>query len=137
MIILIMGLPGAGKTTLARELLNFLDAKIINADEQRKKANDWDFSKEGRNRQSERVYKESLKIAKSGSHVLADFICPTEMTRKLFLSDFLIWVDTIKKSRFDDTNQLFTHPKKYDFHVTTQDAKYWAPIIFEKLKIIK
>ena len=50
MIILIMGLPGAGKTTLARELLNFLDAKIINADEQRKKANDWDFSKEGRNR---------------------------------------------------------------------------------------
>ena len=137
MVILIMGLPGAGKTTLAKELLNFFEAKIINADEQRRKFDDWDFSEEGRNRQAKRMYKKSLEVKKNGGNVIADFVCPTETARNIFLADFRIWVDTIKKSRFDDTNKVFTRPDKYDFHVTTQDARYWAPIIFKKLKIIK
>jgi len=56
------------------------------------------------------------------------------MLRKLFPADYIIWVDTIKKGRFEDTNQMFVKPENFDFHVTTQDAKIWAPKIFEGLK---
>ena len=129
-----MGLPGSGKTTLANELAPMLNAKRLNADEVRKKANDWDFSEEGRKRQASRMADFALNLKKDGSYVVADFICPTPEARKLFPADFIIWVDTIKKGRFDDTNRMFVKPDKYDFHVTTQDAKNWAPKIYEKLK---
>ena len=133
-IILIMGLPGAGKTTLANELAPMINAKRINADEVRRSANDWDFSEEGRKRQSKRMAKLALKIKLKGNYVVADFICPTPEARSLFPADYIIWVDTIKQGRFEDTNQMFVKPEKFDFHVTTQDAKVWAPKIFEDLK---
>ena len=121
-IILIMGLPGAGKTTLANELAPLLKAKRVNADEVRKAANDWDFSEEGRERQAKRMSKLALNLKNEGNYVIADFICPTPEARKLFPADFIIWVDTIKEGRFEDTNQMFIKPEKYDFHVTSQDA---------------
>ena len=128
-----MGLPGAGKTTLANELAPLLKAKRVNADEIRKAANDWDFSEEGRKRQSKRMAENALKLKNEGNYVIADFICPTPEARNLFPADFVIWVDTIKKGRFDDTNQLFTKPEKYDFHVTSQDAKVWASKIIKEI----
>ena len=133
-IILIMGLPGAGKTTLANELAKLIKSKRLNADEIRKTANDWDFSEEGRIRQAKRMSKEALKIKDEGSNVIADFICPTPEARNLFPADYIVWVDTIKKGRFEDTNQMFIKPEKYDCHVTTQDAKVWASKISEELK---
>ena len=133
-IILIMGLPGSGKTTLADELGPMLKAKRLNADQVRKEANDWDFSEEGRKRQAKRMADFALKMKKDGSYVVADFICPTPEARSLFPADFIIWVDTIKEGRFDDTNKMFVKPDKYDFHVTTQDAKNWAPKILEEIK---
>ena len=133
-IILIMGLPGAGKTTLANELEKLIKSKRLNADEIRKAANDWDFSEEGRTRQAKRMYDAALKLKSEGNNVIADFICPTPEARKLFTADYTVWVDTIKKGRFDDTNQMFVKPEKFDFHVTTQDAKLWAPKIAEDLK---
>jgi len=133
-IILVMGLPGAGKTTLANELGPLLKAKRVNADEVRKSANDWDFSEEGRKRQSKRMSKLALNLKNEGNYVIADFICPTPEARNLFPADYIIWVDTIKEGRFEDTNQMFVKPEKYNFHVTTQDAKLWAPKIFEDLK---
>ena len=129
-----MGLPGAGKTTLAEQLAPKLNAKRLNADEVRKAANDWDFSEEGRKRQAKRMCDEALKIKKEGNNVIADFICPTPEARKLFPADYTIWVDTIKEGRFEDTNQMFVKPEKFDFHVTTQDAKLWASKIKEDLK---
>ena len=132
-IILIMGLPGSGKTTLANELGPLLNAKRLNADEVRKKANDWDFSEEGRKRQAKRMADFALELKKDESYVVADFICPTPEARKLFPADYIVWMDTIKEGRFDDTNKMFVKPDKYDFHVTTQDAKNWAPKIYEKL----
>jgi len=133
-IILIMGLPGAGKTTLANELATLIKSKRLNADEIRKAANDWDFSEEGRTRQAKRMSKAALKIKSEGNNVIADFICPTPEARKLFSADYIIWVDTIKEGRFEDTNQMFVKPEKYDCHVTTQDAKVWAPKIAEEVK---
>ena len=133
-IILIMGLPGAGKTTLANELAPMLDAKRLNADEIRKAANDWDFSKEGRTRQAKRMAEHALKLKNGGNYVVADFICPTPEARSLFPADFIIWVDTIKEGRFDDTNKMFVKPDKYDFHVTSQDAKNWAPKILKEIE---
>ena len=129
-----MGLPGSGKTTLANELGAMLDAKRLNADEVRKEANDWDFSKEGRKRQSKRMAEFALKLKNEGNYVIADFICPTPEARSLFPADYIIWVDTIKEGRFEDTNKMFVKPDKYDFHVTTQDAKNWAPKILKEIK---
>ena len=129
-----MGLPGSGKTTLASELAPLINAKRINADEVRKNANDWDFSEEGRTRQARRMAELAQKIKEEGNNVVADFICPTPKARSLFPSDYIVWVDTIEKGRFDDTNQMFVKPEKYDCHVTTQDAKVWAPKIAKEIK---
>ena len=129
-----MGLPGAGKTTLANELSKLIECKRLNADEIRKAANDWDFSEEGRKRQARRMSDAAIKIKKEGNNVIADFICPTPAARSLFPADYVVWVDTIQKGRFDDTNQMFVKPEKYDFHVTSQDAQLWAPKIYEDLK---
>ena len=133
-IILIMGLPGAGKTTLAETLAPMINAKRLNADEVRKAANDWDFSPEGRTRQAKRMADFALKLKSEGNYVVADFICPTPEARKLFPADYVVWVDTIKEGRFEDTNQMFVKPEQYNFHVTSQDAQLWAPKIFEDLK---
>ena len=132
-IILIMGLPGAGKTTLAEELAPKLNAKRLNADEVRKAANDWDFSEEGRKRQAKRMADFALELKNQGNYVVADFICPTPEARKLFPADFVIWVDTIKEGRFEDTNQMFVKPEKFDFHVTTQNAKVWTDKIIKEI----
>ena len=129
-----MGLPGAGKTTLANELAPLLNAKRINADEVRKAANDWDFSEEGRKRQAKRMAELAIKKKQEGNYIIADFICPTPEARNLFPADIVIWVDTIKEGRFDDTNQMFVKPEKYDFHVTSQDAKHWSSKIIKEIK---
>ena len=76
----------------------------------------------------------AVKLSDDGSYVIADFICPTPEARKLFPADYIIWMDTIKKGRFDDTNKMFVKPNKYDFHVTTQDAKNWSIKILKKIK---
>ena len=128
-----MGLPGSGKTTLANELGPMLNAKRLNADEVRKEANDWDFSADGRTRQAKRMWAKANELRDQGNHVVADFVCPTPAARALFPADFIIWVDTIKEGRFDDTNKMFVKPEKYNYHVTTQDAKNWAPKILKEI----
>ena len=131
--ILVMGLPGSGKTTLASKLVPLIKAKWLNADEVRKAANDWDFSYEGIERQAKRMSDFADKLVKEGNNVVADFFCPTPKTRELFNADFVVWVDTIDKGRFEDTNKMFVKPKKYDFHVTSKNAEVWANKIAEQL----
>ena len=133
--ILIMGLPGSGKTTLASKLAPLINAKWINADEVRKEANDWDFSLEGRLRQSNRMKKLAEEAIKEGRNVVADFVCPTTETRKDFDPDYIIWMDTIEKGRFDDTNQVFEKPNDYDFKVLKKNADFYAKEIIKKLKL--
>ena len=128
-IILIMGLPGSGKTTLANELGPLLKAKRLNADEVRKEANDWDFSEEGRKRQAKRMADFAKKLKDEGNFVVADFICPTPEARALFPADYIIWMDTIKEGRFEDTNKMFEPPIFYNFRVTHKDASMWAFLI--------
>tara|TARA_B100000029_G_C17299885_1_gene860227 strand:- start:456 stop:863 length:408 start_codon:yes stop_codon:yes gene_type:complete len=132
--ILIMGLPGSGKTTLASKLVPLLDAEWLNNDKVRREADDWDFSEEGRVRQAKRMCDLAEKYKKKGRYVVADFICPTPKARELFNADYIVWVDTINKGRFDDTNAMFVKPKKFDFRVTTQNAEEWAAQIAEKIK---
>ena len=118
-----MGLPGSGKTTLASKLVPLLNAKWLNNDKVRREANDWDFSEEARIRQAKRMADLAEKYKKEGRYVVADFICPTPRARELFNADYVVWVDTIDKGRFDDTNAMFVKPKKFDFRVTTQNAE--------------
>ena len=92
------------------------------------------FQKKVGKRQSKRMSDAALKLKNEGNNVIADFICPTPEARKLFPADYIVWVDTIKEGRFEDTNQMFVKPENFDFHVTTQDAKVWAPKILEDLK---
>ena len=132
--ILIMGLPGAGKTTLAKKLAPLINGERINADEVRRQAKDWDFSMEGRLRQSKRMRDLAKNLLEKGKFVVADFVCPTPETRQDFNADYTIWVDTINEGRFDDTNKMFIKPKKFFFRVTSKDADFWAQEILKKIK---
>jgi hypothetical protein len=151
--ILIMGLPGSGKTYLATALKKYLEDNSslktmpmyrtvnmeqmptayhsrvdwFNADEIRKRYNDWDFSKEGRIRQSLRMAEFALKC--SGDYVICDFVAPLTEQRNNFKADWTIWMDTIDAGRYEDTNQVFVPPEVYDFRITEQNAKKWAEFI--------
>ena len=125
-----MGLPGSGKTTLASYLVPLLKAKWLNADKVRKEANDWDFSPKGRVRQAKRMWSKAEEYKNQGQNVVADFVCPTPEARNLFPADYIIWLDTIDEGRFEDTNKMFVKPEKYNFRVTTKNAKDWADKIF-------
>ena len=151
--ILIMGLPGAGKTYFAEKLKAYLEdfsnihnmptdkllsyetvptdwtAKVIwfNADEIRKKYNDWDFSREGRIRQSLRMAQFALEC--SGDFVICDFVAPLPEMRHNFKADWTIWIDTIDAGRYEDTNKAFVPPDIYDFRITEQNADKWVPFV--------
>ena len=124
-----MGLPGAGKTTLAKLLVPMFNAVWLNADEVRKEANDWDFSEMGRSIQANRMKRLADEAIQNNRNVIADFVCPTEHTREDFNADYIIWMDTIKEGRFEDTNKMFEQPKNFDFKVTHKDAPMWAYLI--------
>lgn len=157
--ILIMGLPGSGKTFLAKALKQYLEdngdlMKVnpqrvltyegipgpnffkvgvdwFNADDVRKKYNDWDFSKEGRIRQSLRMFQFAIEC--TGEFVICDFVAPLVEMRNNFKADWTIWVDTIKEGRYEDTNKAFIPPEQYDFRVTEQDCEKWAEFIGEHI----
>ena len=129
-----MGLPGSGKTTIAKLISEKLNAVWINADEVRKQANDWDFSEEGRKRQALRMWTFAEEALDAGKIVVADFICPTEETRKQFNADYTVWMDTIEKGRFEDTNQIFEKPINPNFIIRYLDADMWAKVIVKEIK---
>lgn len=136
--ILIMGLPGSGKTFLSKELkkqLEVLGKKVqwLNADVIREKFNDWDFSPEGRIRQSVRM--KVLADETDADITIADFVAPLPEMRTNFNADWIVWVDTIKEGRFEDTNKAFVIPDQYDIRVTEQDCKKWAKIVIDTLGI--
>jgi hypothetical protein len=148
-----MGLPGSGKTYLATALKLYLEQNSsiktmpmyratnmemaptdyhsqvdwFNADEIRKRFNDWDFSREGRIRQSLRMAEFAMKC--SGDYVICDFVAPLVEQRNNFKADWTIWVDTIGAGRYEDTNQAFVPPEVYDFRITEQNAEKWAEFI--------
>lgn len=127
--VLIMGLPGSGKTTLATELVKLLELRgksvtWFNADEIRKKYDDWDFSPEGRIRQAHRM--RDLADSVDTDYSLVDFVAPLPEMRDIFSADVTIWLANISAGRFEDTNRAFIPPETYDIQVTFQDAMFWA-----------
>lgn len=129
--ILIMGLPGSGKTYFAERLVSRLREQYnvdwFNADEIRKSYNDWDFSEQGRIRQSIRMH--SLASISLADFVVCDFVAPIKQMRINFNADWTIWMDTIKEGRFEDTNKMFDPPEKYDFRIPEQDAEKWLDFV--------
>jgi len=142
--ILVMGLPGSGKTFFSKALKQFLEnqsffksaenlstscptVEWFNADDVRKKFNDWDFSETGRIRQSKRMY--DIAAKSKADFVICDFVAPLEEMRHNFKADWVIWMDTIEKGRFEDTNKMFHPPAIYDFRVTEQNAEKWSEFI--------
>jgi adenylylsulfate kinase len=134
MKILIMGLPGSGKTYLAERLQPLLNAAWYNADVVRNMANDWDFSSEGRIRQSMRMKTFADFEKENNRVVICDFVCPTRETRKNFNPDITIWMNTITEGRFEDTNKMFEKPTNVDFHITKMNQTNHKNIADEILK---
>ena len=134
MKILVMGLPGSGKTFLTERLVPLLNAAWYNADKLREMSNDWDFSNEGRLRQSKRMRTFADFEKSNNRYLVCDFVCPTKETRDNFDPDILIWMDTIKEGRFEDTNRLFENPDKVDFHITEWNDHNHSDIAEEILK---
>ena len=118
MKILIFGLPGSGKTTLAKPFADLIGGVHINADAIREKYDDWDFSIEGRIRQASRMRYLADGVLMAGKIVVADFVCPTEQARQEFSPDYTVWMDTLNESRYEDTNAIFEKPAKFDYHVS-------------------
>jgi hypothetical protein len=149
--ILIMGLPGAGKTYFAERLKQYLEAHMnpvnenslrpiadaqvtvawLNADEVRRHYNDWDFSQEGRIRQSQRM--RDLADEANTDYCIVDFVAPLVEMRNNFKADWCIWIDTIEKGRFEDTNKMFVPPEVYDFRITEQAAEKWVEFVGEHI----
>ena len=114
-----MGLPGAGKTTLAQALQTKLNCVWFNADKVRALFNDWDFSPEGRIRQSKRM--RILADDSNNEYAIADFVAPLKQMRDIYAADYVIWMDTISAGRFEDTNQMFECPETYNLRITDFD----------------
>lgn len=133
-----MGLPGAGKTTLARELAPLLDAVMFNADEVREHINsDLGFSMEDRTTHAKRMGWMCDRVVEAGGIAIADFICPTPETREAFGDAYVIWVDRIKEGRFEDTNKMFVEPERIDFRITSEgNPRYWAEKILSDIQPI-
>jgi adenylylsulfate kinase len=130
--ILIIGLPGSGKTTLAKNILSFLNADWFNADAVRKKFKDWDFSKSGVLRQSKRMA--SLAKKSKRKYVIADFVCPYEKGRKIFKPNYLIWMNTTKKGRYSTFDKTFEVPKNCDLIIKKKiTKKYLKKVIINIL----
>ena len=130
--ILIMGLPGSGKTFLAEEIKRHLSIEHLNGDRVREQFNDWDFSHAGRIRQARRMAE--LAKQSDAEWVLIDFICPLQEMRDIVKADWVVWVDTLAKSRYEDTNKMFVTPNHYDFRITEQRAEFWAKYIVDRVK---
>jgi Adenylylsulphate kinase len=132
--ILIMGLPGSGKTTLAEALQKKLgNCAWFNADKVREQFNDWDFSHEGRIRQSKRMRELADNCPNEPDYAIADFVAPLVEMRNNYKADWTIWVDTILEGRYADTNKAFIEPEVYDFRITEQDAEKWADFIADHI----
>jgi len=134
MKILICGLPGSGKTTLAEPFSKLIGAVWINADKIRGEYDDWDFSPEGRIRQAQRMRYLADGIVKAGKICVADFVAPTPQARDEFGADYVVWMDTIKEGRFEDTNAMYVPLEKgqYDYHV----AEWFSDTHEQLVKVI-
>lgn len=134
--ILIMGLPGSGKTTLARDIIKELESMNktlvwFNADQIREQFNDWDFTEAGRIRQSVRM--SELAAECDTDYVICDFVAPLKEMRDIFDADWTIWLDTIDEGRFSDTNKMFELPTRYDFRISEQNSSVWSKFIVEHI----
>lgn len=134
--ILIMGLPGAGKTTLARELAPLVNGVVFNADEVRAEINrDLGFSLDDRIEHARRMGWMCDRVVEAGGIAIADFVCPTPETRAAFGPAFTVWVDRIQSGRFEDTNRLFVPPDAFDLRVAQEGApRAWAEHILAALR---
>ena len=119
--ILIMGLPGSGKTSLAKLLAPMFNAVLLNEDEVRKEANDFDLSEVGRSIHTNRMKRLADEAIQNNRNVVADIECPED-----FNADYIICMDTLKESKLEP-------PSNFDFKVTHKDAQMFSFLIKQEI----
>ena len=120
-----MGLPKSGKTSLAKLLAPMFNAVLLNEDEVRKEANDFDLSEVGRSIHTNRMKRLADEAIQNNRNVVADFEC-TDDERKDFNADYIIYMDTIKESK----SKI---PSNFDFKVTHKDAQMFSFLIKQEI----
>ena len=131
-----MGLPNAGKTTLAKALVPLLRAVHFNADEVRGNINkDLGFAHKDRIEHARRMGWLCDQVAKAGHSAIADFICPTPETREAFGQAYTIYVNTGQPTPYADTRSRFVPPETPDYEIREQNAEYHAKSIAEHLSV--
>ena len=72
----------------------------------------------------------SPNVSKNG---LFNFVCPTNALRDFYSPDYTIWMDTIKESKYADTDEMFEKPIDPDYTV----SKWFDDTHQQLLEVIK
>ena len=137
--VLICGLPNSGKTTYAKFLIKLYEANNrpflwLNGDKVRAAYNDWDFSVEGRKRQTLRM--KSLADSASNIDIIIDYVCPLVEYRQIINPTHLVYIDTHDRTPYEDTKNIFEPVVGADIVVSSKsDIEACAKKLYDQLKM--
>lgn len=137
MRILICGLPGHGKSTLAANLSRRLHIPFYDGEAIRRSLGlGWPGDSAERVQQAHRMRALTTPILAAGGHVICSFVCPTVAARREFCADYIICVNRpdAPPMSYTDTNAIWWPPLNADLMLQAGDADEWAGVAEARLR---